>query len=193
MKLNQKIMAATLSVAMGLSVSQAFAQNDNGNQPQRNRPPGDQAGGDRGPRNFDPAEMQKRMMERYQEALEITDNAEWKAIEPMIQKVTEARMQSMSGMGRGMFGGRGNRGGGGGADNGGGGSRGGGFGQPNPDAEALQKAIDAKASKAEIKAALAKYVESRKAKLAALEKAQAELRAVLTPRQEAIATLNGLL
>jgi hypothetical protein len=198
MKLNQVMIAAALSLAVGLGAGRAFAQNDGGNRPPGDRPPGDQNGGGRGgPRNFDPAEMQKRMMERYQEVLEITDNAEWKAIEPIVQKVAEERMQAMSGMGRGMFGGRGNRGGnnnnGGGGNNNGGGPRGGGFGQANPDAEALQKAIDAKASKAEIKAALAKYVESRKAKVAALEKAQAELRAVLTPRQEAIATLNGLL
>ena len=44
-----------------------------------------------------------------------------------------------------------------------------------------------------MKAALAKYVASRKAKQAELETAQTELRKVLTPRQEAIATLNGLL
>jgi hypothetical protein len=186
MKLNQKLMAAALSVAVGLGVSQAFAQNDGGDRPQRNRPPGDQAGGDRGPRNFDPAEMQKRMMERYKEQLEITDDAEWKAIEPLVQKVSEARMQSA----RGMFGGRGGRGGPGGGGPGGPGGFG---GQANPDAEALQKAIDSKASKAEMKAALAKYIESRKAKQAELEKAQAALRAVLTPRQEAIAALNGLL
>ena len=71
--------------------------------------------------------------------------------------------------------------------------RGGFGGPPNPDADALQKAIDSKASKAEIKAALDKYVASRKAKQAALEQAQADLRKVLTSRQEAIATLNGLL
>ena len=44
-----------------------------------------------------------------------------------------------------------------------------------------------------MKAALEKYVAWRKAKLAALEQAQADLRKVLTTRQEAIATLNGLL
>ena len=97
-------------------------------------------------------------------------------------------------MGRGMFG----RGGPGGGDNAQpadqGQQRRGGFGgAPNPDADALQKAIDSKASKAEIKAALDKYVASRKAKQAALEQAQADLRKVLTSRQEAIATLNGLL
>ncbi len=184
MKLNQQLMAAALSVAVGLGVNQAFAQNDGGNQPRRERPPGDQNGGDRGPRNFDPAEMQRQMMERTKERLEITDEGEWKAIEPLVQKVNEARMQTA----RGMFGGRGGRGGPGGP-----GGPGGFGGQSNPAAEALQKAIDSKASKAEMKAALAKYIESRKAKQAELEKAQAALRAVLTPRQEAIAALNGLL
>lgn len=183
MKLTQLLTTTALAFAVGLGATRAFAQNDGGNRPQRNRPPGDQAGGDRGPRNFDPAEMQKRMMERTKEQLEITDESEWKVIEPLVQKVSEARMQSA----RGMFGGRGGRGGGG---PGGGGGFG---GQPNPDAEALQKAIDSKASKAEMKAALAKYLESRKAKQAELEKAQAALRQVLTPRQEAIAALNGLL
>jgi hypothetical protein len=71
--------------------------------------------------------------------------------------------------------------------------RGGFGGTPNPDAEALQKAIDSKGSKAEIKTALDKYVASRKAKQAALEQSQADLRKILTSRQEAIATLNGLL
>jgi len=40
---------------------------------------------------------------------------------------------------------------------------------------------------------LDKYVASRKAKQAQLEKAQEDLRKILTSRQEAIATLNGLL
>ena len=67
------------------------------------------------------------------------------------------------------------------------------FGAPNPAAEALQKAIDSKASKAEMKAALEKYIASRKEKQAEMDKAQDNLRKLLTPRQEAIATLNGLL
>ena len=143
---------------------------------------GDQGGG----RNFDPAEMQKRMAERLKEQLEITDDKEWQAIEPLVTKVNEARFATMAGRGFGGFGGRGGRGGPGGG--------GGGFGgQPNPAVEGLQKAIDAKASNAETKAALDKFVADRKAKQAELEKAQASLRKVLTPRQEAIATLNGLL
>ncbi len=94
-----------------------------------------------------------------------------------------------------MFGGGPRRGG---ADTAGGGGdqqqqRRGPMGQSSPEADALQKAIDAKAPKAEVKAALEKFIASRKAKQAELEKAQDELRKVLTSRQEAIATLNGLL
>ncbi len=104
-------------------------------------------------------------------------------------------MGLFAGMGRGMMGPR--RGGGGpGGDQGGPGGgmgRGGPFGQPNPDADALQKAVDAKATTAELKGALKKYVESRKAKEEQLKAAQEDLRKVLTARQEAIATLNGLL
>jgi hypothetical protein len=59
--------------------------------------------------------------------------------------------------------------------------------------EALQKAVDGKASQAELKTAIARYQEARKAKQAELEKAQADLRKVLTVRQEAVAVLEGLL
>ena len=139
--------------------------------------------------NFDPAQFRQRMMDRMKEQLEVTDDTEWKAMEPLVQAVMDARMASMAGMGRGMFGGR--RGGG---DNNGGQPRRGPFGQPpSPEAEALQKAIDAKAPKAEVKAALEKYVAYRKSKQAELEQAQENLRKVLTTRQEAIATLDGLL
>jgi hypothetical protein len=148
----------------------------------------DNAGRQGGRGNFDPAQMRQRMMERYKEMLEITNDDEWKALEPLVTKVMEARMQSMSGMGRGFMGRP--RGGDNaqGADR----QRPGGR-QADPAAEALEKAVDAKAGKAELKAALTKYVESRKAKQAALETAQEALRKVLTARQEAIATLNGLL
>jgi hypothetical protein len=133
--------------------------------------------------------MRERMMDRYKEQLEVTDDAEWKAIQPLVQNVMEARMASMSGMGRGMFGATRRTG-----DNGDQSTRRGPFGQAtSPEAEALEKAIDAKASNAELKAAIAKFTEYRKAKQAELEKAQAELRKVLSVRQEAIATANGLL
>jgi hypothetical protein len=144
--------------------------------------------------NFDPQQMRQRIMERTKEALEITSDAEWKAIEPLILKVMEARRDATGGMGRGMFG----RGGGRGGDNapaapgGEGGRRGGFFGEPSPEAEALQKAIENKASGAELKAAMAKVREARKKAQANLAAAQEELRKVLSVRQEAIAMARGL-
>lgn len=147
----------------------------------------------RGSGNFDPAQFQQRMVERYRERLEITDDAEWKAIQPRIQKVLEARMALESGR-RAMFD-RANRG-----------DRGGRSDRTNSDqtqtqqqrpadpaAESLQRAISEKASSSDLKAASTRYLASRKSKQADLEKAQEELRMVLTQRQEAIAMLAGLL
>jgi Spy/CpxP family protein refolding chaperone len=179
MKLSKIVAATSLAAVLALSADSVMAQ-DNNNERRRNR--------EGGPGNFDPAEMQARMMERTKETLEITDEAEWKAIEPLVTKVMDARRDQITASFRGF--GRGGRGGG---DNDRGPRGGGMFGTPSPEAEALQKAIDAKASNAEVKAALAKFEAARKAKQAALEKAQAELRKVLTPRQEAIAAINGLL
>ena len=65
--------------------------------------------------------------------------------------------------------------------------------QPSPESEALQNAIDANAPAAQIKDALAKYEASQKAKQAKLVQAQEDLRKVLTVKQEAQATLLGLL
>ena len=186
---------AVVAAGMCLGVSQGMAQQDN-NQGGRGGQ-GGQGGGPGGGRgfggragNFDPAQMQQMFMDRIHEDLEITDDAEWKAIEPLVQKVMDARRQVEGDRFRGMFGRRR------GADQGGdqGQRRGGMFGQsPSPEAEALSRAIESKASKAEMKAALAKYVEARKARQADLEKAQSELRKVLSLRQEAIATSSGLL
>jgi hypothetical protein len=66
-------------------------------------------------------------------------------------------------------------------------------GEPSPEAEGLQKAIDSKASADEIKSKLAKFRDARKSKEAALEKAQDDFRKVLSVRQEAIAVSMGLL
>ena len=189
MRINQWLVMAGVAAVMSLGANQVVAQPNNG---------GPGGGGRQGRGNFDPAQFQQMMMDRYKEALEVTDDAEWKAMQPLVQKVADLRRDSFSGMGRGMFGGGRNRGGTNGqpADQQGqqGQQRRGMFGgTPSPEADALQKAIDSKASKAEIKAALDKYIASRKASQAALEQAQADLRKVLTSRQEAIATLNGLL
>jgi hypothetical protein len=145
----------------------------------------DNGGGGRG--NFDPAQFQQQMMDRFKERLEMTNDDEWVAVKGLIQKVMDTRRATMSGMG---FAGRRN-GGGGGGNNGGNGGR------PNitpsPEAEDLQKALDAKASPDELKAKLAKVRDARKSKEAALTKAQEDLRKVLTVRQEATAVSMGLL
>ena len=148
----------------------------------------------RGGGNFDPAEMQKRMMDRMRESFDVKDDGEWKLISERIEKVSEARRSTagMGGMGAMM-----RRPGGdqppAGDNNNGGGRRGGFGGTPNPDQEALQKAIEAKAPAEEIKAKLAKLRESRKEGEAKLEAAQAELKKVLSVRQEAVAVMFGLL
>ena len=70
----------------------------------------------------------------------------------------------------------------------------GGFGrEANPELEALRKALESKASAAEIKAKLADLRAARKKKEAELEKAQDELRDILSARQEAMAVTLGLL
>ncbi len=178
-KWNTRLMTATLATVWCLGAGSLLAQNNGGGGGGARGGRGGQGG--QGGGNFDPAQMQQRMMDRYWEQLDITDAGEKTALEPLIKAVMDARMSSFGGM---M--GRGNRGGRPGGDT----TTGNtpprtGFGAPNPAAEALQKAIDAKASNAELKAAIAKFNEARKAKQAELEAAQAKLRAALSVLQEA--------
>ena len=150
--------------------------------------------------NFDPAEFRQRMMDNFRERLEIKGDDEWKAIQPLIEKVTEARREVGFGGGGGFGFGRGGGGRRGGAnadaqtnENNQGGRRGFRGGEPSPEAEELQKAIDSNASKDELKAKLTKFREARKDKEAKLAKAQEDLKKVLTVKQEAAAVLMGLL
>jgi len=133
------------------------------------------------------------LLERVQEELGFTNDTEWSAVQPLVQKVLEAQRDARgAGMAR-LFG-RGNRNNGG--DQGGNNNRprgGGIFGTPSPEADALQNAVDQNAPAGQVKDLLAKYQASVKAKRAKLEEAQANLRAVLNTRQEASATLLGLL
>ena len=142
--------------------------------------------------NFDPEQMRARMMENYREKLEVKEDAEWKLIEGRITKVTDARREMGGGRGFGGPGGPGGRRGGGEGGDQGADRRRSFFGEPSPEADALQKALEAKAPADEIKTKLAKYRESQKVKQANLDKAQAELRQVLSVKQEANAVLMGL-
>lgn len=152
-------------------------------------------GGGRG-RNFDPAQMQQMIMDNIRQQLNFTNDTDWSAVQPLVQKVVDARTAVGVGGGgmRGMFGGGRNRGGGGGGGGfGGGGGGNNPFNQPNPDRDALQQALDDNAPAAQVKALLDRYQVSQKAKQTALITAQANLRTVLTVPQEAQATLMGLL
>ena len=145
--------------------------------------------------NRDPEQImnmiQERILSSFRDQMDVTNDTEWGLISTRITAVTKARMASMAD-GGGMMGGRGMMGGprGGGAGGGGFARM---FGTPSQESEALQKAIDNNAPAAELRGLLAKLQAARKEKQAALVKAQTDLRAVLTTRQESIAVLGGLL
>jgi len=147
--------------------------------------------------NFDPEQMRQRMLERFKERLEVKSDDEWKIISERIEKVMtaqrETRMAGFGGFGGGRRGGGGGDNAGGDTNNNGGRRNRGGGGESSPEVEALQKAIDDKASNDDIKTKLAKVRDSQKDKEAKLVKAQDELRKVLSVRQEATAVLMGLL
>ena len=176
MKMNQLLAIGGVAAALFLGAGSVSAQNGGG------------GGG-----NFDPAQMQQRIMDNAREQLGLTNDTDWNAIQPLVQKVMDARRDTMGG-GMGRLLGRGNRGGNNNNANANnnGGRRGGFGGTPSPEAEALQKAIDDNAPTAQVKAALAKYHASQKDKQAKLVQAQENLRKVLTVKQEAQAALLGL-
>ena len=185
MKLRQLLMMAGIAAVMALSTSKLAAQD-----PPPGGPGGDRQGrGGRGG-GFDPAQMQERMMENIRGQLAIKDDTEWKAVEPLVKKVMDGRREAtvggMGGMGM-MF----RRPGG--DNNGGGQDRSRRFGgEPSPEVEALQKAIEAKASKEELKTKMAAVRKAKQANEAKLKAAQEELKKVLTVPQEAAALQMGL-
>jgi hypothetical protein len=158
--------------------------------------PADNQDGGRGNRgnrgNFNPEEMQARMSAALKEQFGVTSDDEWNLIMERVNKVNELRRTTMTGgigMMRGMMGGPGGQNGQGGRGN-----RPGRLGgASNPEADALQTAVTDKAPDAEVKARLERLREVRKDNEVKLAKAQEDLRAVLSLRQEAVAVLVGLL
>lgn len=139
---------------------------------------------------FDPSRFRQMRVDRAQEQLEITNNEEWKAIEPLVGKVVDAQFSMMAGR---FGGGRGGRNRGGDNNNGDQPRRPRFGGEPSAAQTALQEAIDNKAPDAELKAKTAAVRTELKAKEDALKAAEDDLRGVLTVRQEAIAVADGLL
>jgi hypothetical protein len=193
-----QLMLATAVAALGLSLGgSALAQ------PQGF---GGGPGGGLDFQNMDPQEImkqiQQRMNDSFREQMNVTNDTEWSLIEERITAVTQARMATQAdGGGMGGMMGMGRRGGAGGGVAVAGGGAGGGpggafrtmFGQPSPESEALQKAIDDDAPAGQLKTLIAKLQAVHKEKQAKLAQAQENLRAILTTRQEAIAIMNGLL
>ena len=187
MKLNSlKWLACGLVAALTLmTAGSALAQNDNNNG-------GDNGGRQRNRGGWDPAKMQQQMMDRIQDELGITNDTDWSAIQPLVQKVMEAQ-RATRGPGMMRLFGRGSNRGGNSDPNQSRHSSSSFFGQPSPEADALQKAVDDGAPAGQVKDLLARYKTAQKANQAKLEQAQSDLRAVLTVKQEAAATLLGIL
>jgi hypothetical protein len=146
--------------------------------------------------NMDPQqirqEIQRRAAEFFRDRLVVTNDDEWKVIEPRLTKVVQAKAQHLLSPGMGGFRLPQRMGNGDnpmlntirtflGLD------------QTSPESEALDKAIEAHASNAELRTAVSKVLEARKRKQAETEKAQTELRKVLSLRQEATLLLLGVL
>jgi hypothetical protein len=169
-KLHGLLLLAGVATALTLSPGTATAQQRQG----------------RG--NADPEQMRQRMMDNVREQFQVKDDAEWKIIQERVQKVMDARRDiGFGGGGMRMF-----RRPGGDANQADQGNRRRFGGEPSAEEQALQKAIDSKATKDELKSVMAKYREAKKSKEAKLQQAQDELKKVLSLPQEAAALDMGL-
>jgi len=172
---------------MDMPPDQMGGPNDQGG-PQNQGGDSSQAGGrgQRGQRNGqngqNSQDMQARQLASLKEQMGITADDEWNLIAERIAQVIELRRTTATSSGNGMM-------------RGGAGGRTGRQGSTSNNAEltALQTAVNEKAPDAEVKSRLERLRETRKESTAKLEKAQEELRAVLSVRQEAILVINGLL
>lgn len=142
---------------------------------------------DRGQRRrWDPAQMRARMLERVKETLQCSDE-EWTVLQPRLEKVMTLSREASAGGGRRMLFGRR--------------SSGGGDAQPREPqnavektAQDLQQTLDNKEATADqIKAKLTALREAREKVKQDLAKAKAELRELVTQRQEAMLVLMGTL
>src|SRR3954470_4556098 len=119
---------AGLTALLCIACSNGFAQNRADDQSGGGRPRsrGTDTNGNGGG-NFNPQEMQARMLTALRERFEVTDDEEWKLISERITKVSELRRNAATtGFGGGgFFGGRGGPGGPGGTGGQGGGGGGG--------------------------------------------------------------------
>jgi hypothetical protein len=193
MKMKQLFAICGMAAALICGAGVVSAQDNGGGG-------GGGGGGRRG--NFNPEEMRQGYVNFIRDYLNFTNDADWSAVQPLVQKVLDAQRDMGSAMGNGFrmyMQQRMSQDNGGGDQNGGNNRRrfrGGGMfgGQPSAEYTALQDAVNNNAPAGQIKDLLAKYDTSQKAKQDKLKTAQDGLRAVLEPgKQEAQAALLGLL
>lgn len=183
MKLN-RIAAVFVLTVLSVSISAVAQQAGTGQT--GNGQDTTNGGTNRGRGNFQ--QFRQRMEDRLKTALGATDD-EWTVLEPKIQKVQEAQRAMY--VGRGGMTGRRRRGGNENDTQS--------QDRPQPSAvqqkaQDLQEALNNKdTSPADIKAKLAALRDARTQAQAALTAAQGELRDVLTPRQEAVLVMYGIL
>ena len=174
----QKVMAMSLAIGalIALSLDVALAQNAPAGRPERS------ARGGRRRRN--PEQMRQRMLERLKEVLQ-ADDAEWKALAPRIEQVMTLSRELRGGDARRMMFSRRRRS----SDQGEQQAPKSAVGKAMVD---LQKAMEnAKTPPETIKAKLTALREAREQVKARLAKAKAELKQLLTQRQEAQLVLMG--
>lgn len=187
MKMHTKLMFGTAAMLAALTLGYAADE-----PPKADRPPerGERGGGrgERGPGG----DWRQQMEERLKADLGATED-EWKLLKPRLDKVAEARRASFAGFGGGR---RGPGGPGGGP---------GGPGGPPPEGDRpqsevakanddLNKALEDKGASADaIKTKLAALRAAREKARQDTAKAQAELKEVLTARQEAVLVSRGVL
>lgn len=180
--------ASALLVAICVGVSPLIAQSSTKGDSRRG---GNDSNSER--RGPTPQEMQSRFLSNLRDRFGVTDDEEWAIISERLLKVVEMRRGS-GGDGPG-FGRGGPSGAAAAAAAAAAKSRGGNFpGRGgSPEMQSLQAAVNDKLPEAELKLRLARLRDVRQLNESKLRKAQEDLRAVLTVRQEAIAVLLGLL
>lgn len=135
--------------------------------------------------NMDPQQIQQRMqdmrIQSFRDQLGATNDDEWAVIQERLRKVIQLRAEIANGA-RAVI----RRAGSGGPSAG---------GRPPslPEAAALQSAIENNAPDKQVADAMDRLRATKKAKQADLLRAQQDLRDVLTPHQEAVLLLAGIL
>ncbi len=133
----------------------------------------------RGPKGS-PAEAQARTLDRLREKLVVPDDTEWALMVERITKIEEVRRTLWSSAANVRSSGPGT-------------DKSKRTSSNNPERDALRTAVTDNLPDAEIKSRLARAHEIHRQNEARLARAQADLRAILSIRQEAVAVMAGLL